>query len=658
MPRIEPPPVKYLRLLGEKYPTIESVCTEIINLQAILNLPKGTEHFMSDLHGEYEAFNHILNNCSGVIREKVDNLFSGRLTQKQRAEFCALIYYPVLKLERYKESVEDMDEWRQITLFQLIDLCKAIAVKYTRSKVRKALPKEYSYIIDELLHGESGKSAYYQEIIKSIIALNRAEDFIIEMCALIKRLAVDHLHIVGDIFDRGPRADRIMDQLTKHHSVDIQWGNHDILWMGAGIGNHACAAQALLNSAAFGNLRILESGYGINLLGLALFADKTYARSARFESRVLPGSSMDEEDVELNSKIYKALAVMLFKLEGQIYTRRPEYGMRARMFLDKIDFAARTARIGENTYPMADMDLPTIDPENPYALSPEERKLISDLRDCFLQSDRLRAHIRFLYTKGSIYLISNQNLLFHGCIPMNEDGSFSKVTLCGATASGRAYLDNCDDVARAAFYGAGAEQSEASDAMWYLWCGQSSPLFGRSAMTTFERLFVADKSASVEVKNPYYTHIQHREQCERILKEFGLEGKASHIINGHVPVRVLEGESPLKGGGKLIVIDGGFSRAYQPVTGAAGYTLIFNSHGMRLSAHSPFESTLDAVEKNSDIYSSSAVFETLKERMLVKDADNGRQIAEQIKDLKALLNAYREGAVPEKSHNPDFRSPF
>ncbi|MDR3240528.1 MAG: fructose-1,6-bisphosphatase [Clostridiales bacterium] len=640
--------LKFLKLLAEKYPSIDSVCTEIINLQAILNLPKGTEHFMSDVHGEYETFNHILNNCSGVIRQKVDFVFSGRLTGKQRAELCTLIYYPALKLERVKNTVEDLDEWRQITLVQLIDLCRAIAGKYTRSKVRKALPKDYSYIIDELLHTayrESRQAQYYQEIMRSIIVLDRADDFIKELCALIKRLAVDHLHIVGDIFDRGPRADRIIDQLLKHHSVDVQWGNHDILWMGAAAGSYVCIAQALANSAAFGNLQILEQGYGINLRELALFANKTYTRSACFEPRVMPGIDMDESDVDLNSKIYKALIVMLFKLEGQIYIRRPEYGMENRLLLDKINLDEKTVRVGDATYQMMDTCLPTLDPNDPYALSPEEEKLMADLCDCFQQSDKLQQHIRFLYTKGSMYLIFNKNLLFHGCLPMDEDGGFTDVELCGVKASGRKLLDNCDNIARKAYFGSGAEKEAAADAMWYLWCGRYSPLFGRSAMTTFERRFIEDKTAHTEIKNHYYTHVQSQEQCESILREFGLESEFSHIINGHVPVRASDGESPIKGGGKLIVIDGGFCRSYQPTTGIAGYTLIFTSQAIRLSAHTPFESTLEALEKNYDIHSTTTVFETLKERMLVRDADNGLNIAAQIEDLMALLTAYRKGDI-------------
>ena len=641
--------IKYLRLLTDKYPTIESVCTEIINLQAILNLPKGTEHFISDLHGEYEAFNHLLNNCSGVIRQKVDSLFKGRLTEKQRAELCALIYYPAFKLERFKKSITDFDEWCEITLFQLIELCKIVAIKYTRSKVRKALPKDYSYIIDELLHVESAKQEYSAEIIRSIIALNCAENFIKEMCALIKRLAVDHLHIVGDIFDRGPRSDKIMEQLIRYHSVDVQWGNHDILWMGASTGNHACIAQVLMNSALYGNLQILERGYGVNLRELAFFADKTYSRVPNLESRVLPGVDTNEKEKDLNSRIYKAMAIILFKLEGQIYKRRPEYDMENRIYLDKIDFTEGTVHIGNNQYRMMDMDLPTIiDPNDPYVLTIEEEKLISDLRDCFLQSERLQRHIRFLYSNGSMYLISNQNLLFHGCIPMNEDGSFTNVTLCGMTASGQKFLRHCDNVAREAYFGTGLGKQEAADAMWYLWCGRNSPLFGRSAMTTFERLFIAASATHIEEKNPYYRHVLVRENCERILKEFGLEGEATHIINGHIPVKVSNGESPVKGGGKQIVIDGGFCQAYQPVTGIAGYTLIFNSECIRLSAHSAFESTISAVENNTDIHSTSTVFEPLKQRMLVKDTDNGRQIAEQIKVLKTLLDVYREGLITEK----------
>lgn len=643
---------KYLELLSAKFPTIRSVCTEIINLRAILNLPKGTEHFLSDLHGEYEAFTHIINNCSGVIREKVKEIFSGRLTGKQRAELCTLIYYPELKLQVIKKSVPDLAEWYEITLLQMVELGKSIATKYTRSKVRKAMPSDYSYIIDELLHadyGEVNQSLYNKKIMESILSLGNADDFIIAFASLIKRLAVDRLHIVGDIFDRGPRPDRIMDMLMMHHNVDIQWGNHDILWMGAAAGNQACVAAVLVNSAAFGNLAVLEQGYGINLRPLAMFAEKTYGYSKQFVPSFLPGDEEPGEDLfVMESKIYKALSVMMFKLEGQIYRRHPAYKMQDRMLLEHIDFEKHTVRIGEVDHPMADMDLPTINPNDPYALTPEEVQIMDELCNCFIRSARLQKHMQFLYSRGSMYLICNQNLLFHGCVPMKADGTFAKVKLCGKKLGGKALFDHCDWIARTAYFGQGKEKERAVDAMWYLWCGKLSPLFGRGGMTTFERRFIVDPATWVESKNPYYDHIQTREGCLHILSEFGLNSDLSHIINGHVPVRASHGESPIKGGGKLVVIDGGFCRAYHPRTGIAGYTLIYNSYEMRLSAHKPFESQRKAVEKNVDIYSSTNVFEQLEQRMLVMDTDIGRNISEQIYDLSLLLAAYRDGIINEK----------
>ena len=642
--------IRYLELLSKQYPTIRSVCTEIINLRAILNLPKGTEHFMSDLHWEYEAFTHILNNCSGVIREKVDDLLDCTLSDEEKGEFCTLIYYPEMKLAQMKKSGGISDDWYETTLLRMIELCKGIASKYTRSKVRKAMPADFSYIIDELLHadyGEANQSLYYEKIMESIIAVHEADDFILALASLIKRLAVDRLHIVGDIFDRGPRPDLIMDMLMTHHSVDIQWGNHDILWMGAAAGNEACCAAVLVNSSAYGNLQVLEQGYGINLRNLAMFADRTYAESAQFTPRIAEGED-GEEDPVLAGKIYKALSVMMFKLECQLYRRHPEYGMEDRILLDKLDLAAGTVLIGDAVYPLTDRDLPTVDPADPLALSQEEEALMAELKDCFLRSAKLRRHVQFLYSRGGMYRIYNQNLMFHGCIPMDVEGNFSTVVLCGKAASGRALLDQADAVARTAYFGTGAPQQQALDAMWYLWSGRGSPLFGRSSMTTFERLFVADESTWTERKNPYYQHIQSAEPCLRILGEFGLTSDISHIINGHVPVRAVDGESPVKGGGKLVVIDGGFCRAYHPRTGIAGYTLIYNSYGMRLSAHMPFESTRLALENNADIHSVTDVFETMQQRMLVMDTDIGQDISEQIYDLSLLLSAYRAGTIAEK----------
>jgi len=637
---------RYLRLLSKQYPTIQSVCTEIINLHAILNLPKGTEHFISDLHGEYEAVNHIMNNCSGVIREKVDEL-GDSCGAEQRRELCTLIYYPEKKLASIKKTQKNMDSWYETTLLNMVEVCKSIAKKYTRSKVRKAMPQEFSYILDELVHAvynEESQSAYYNEIMESILALGIADEFIVAMALLIKRLAVDRLHVVGDIFDRGSRPDLIMDMLIDHHSVDIQWGNHDILWMGAAAGSPACMAAVVTNCVAYGNLRVLEEGYGINLRPLALFAEKTYSESACFQARNLE-KNQDPRDRVLAGKIYKAISIILFKLEGQLWKRHPEYGMESRLLLDKIDYQQGTINLNGTVHPLKDWDFPTMSTADPYALSQEESRVVRRLMESFRSSERLERHVRFLYSHGSMYAASNQNLMFHGCIPMNEDGTFTAVELMGEKASGRALMDLADVMARTAFFGKGEDKERACDGMWYLWCGKQSPVFGRDRMTTFERLLVADKSTWAENDNPYYNHIESEDACIRILEEFGLFSKISHIVNGHVPVRAADGESPVKGGGKRIVIDGGFCKAYQPRTGIAGYTLIYNSYGLRLSAHKSFESTAEAVENNLDIHSTTQVFETMRERMMVKDTDVGQDISDQIYDLSLLLSAYRTGAL-------------
>lgn len=640
--------LKYLGLLAKQYPTIQSVCTEIINLRAILNLPKGTEHFLSDLHGEYEAFTHILNNCSGVIREKVDQVFGDRLPEWQRAELCTLIYYPQHKLKLMKVQGEDLEAWYETILLQMTDICKVVASKHTRSKVRKAMPADFSYIIDELLHAdyeEANQSLYYEKILESILAIGAAEPFICALASLIKRLAVDRLHIVGDIFDRGPRPDLIMDQLMDHHSADIQWGNHDILWMGAACGNPACVAAVVVNSAVYGNVKVLEQGYGISLRPLALFADKTYRESPRFSPRIRPEDDMSQSETVLAGKMYKAIAIIMLKLECGLYRRHPEYGMAHRILLDKIDLDRGTILLDGVEHPLLDRDLPTVDPRDPLALTDEEQLIIEELVGCFRRSNRLRQHIQFLYANGGMYKLYNHNLMYHGCIPMEEDGSFTTLDLCGKAVSGRRLMDQADRVARRAYFGSGAARDQAMDAMWYLWCGRNSPLFGRARMTTFERLFVRDQSTWTEEKNPYYRLSQSPEVCARILEEFGLSQDFSHIINGHVPVRAVDGESPIKGGGRLIVIDGGFCRAYHSQTGIAGYTLIYNSHGMRLSAHRPFESIQEAVVNNVDIHSTSQVFETMVHRMRVADTDIGQSISEQIYDLSLLLSAYRSGLL-------------
>lgn len=645
---------KFLQVLARQYPTVQAASTEIINLQAILNLPKGTEHFMSDLHGEYEAFEHILNNASGVIREKVDALFSNTMTTQERAVLSTLIYYPQAKLDEIKRTVSDLDEWYRITLNRLIELCRLVASKYTRSKVRKALPEEFEYIIDEMLHNrydEYNRGGYYQNILTTIIEIDRADAFIEALCSAIKRLVVDTLHIVGDIFDRGPRADIIMDALIRHHSVDIQWGNHDILWMGAAAGSRTCIANVLNNSITYNNLQVIETGYGISLRPLATFAAETYAGSdvSCFTPKLFGEGDYKPKDIDLVARMHKAVAILLFKLEGQIIRRNPSFQMEDRLLLDKIDYEAGTVQIDGRSYPLRDWDFPTVRREDPYTLSPEEAELMDQLAAAFCHSEKLQRHVRFLYANGGLYKRFNGNLLFHGCIPMNADGSFTCFD-CGETLSGRAYMDYVEAMARQGYYARhGSPQRQyGKDFLWFLWCGRNSPLFGRDRITTFERLLVADESTWIERKNPYYQYSAEEESCLKILQEFGLTGEHSHIINGHVPVRSKDGENPVKAGGRLIVIDGGFCRAYQPQTGIAGYTLVYNSYGIRIISHEPFESRQAAIQGNKDILSSSTVFETVSDRLKVADSDIGRDLHERIEGLRMLLSAYRTGLLKEK----------
>lgn len=618
---------KYLLLLAEKYPSIPAVSREIINLSAILNLPKGTEHFMSDLHGEYEAFYHILNNCSGVIREKVKLTFGDSFGEHEQREICTLIYYPEQKLEMLKARGIATPEWYKLTLKQLIDLAKVLSSKYTRSKVRKALPPEFSYIIDELIHAQpdedNNQYVYHEKILDTIINIDSGDEFIIALATSIKRLAVDHLHIVGDIFDRGDGADKIMKLLMDYHSLDIQWGNHDILWMGAAAGCRACVSSAVRNSIKYNNMSTLESGYAISLRALTLFAEKTYAEK------------------EPMAAALKAISIISFKLEGQIIQCHPEYEMNHMLLLDKIDFEKGTVLVDGVEYALNDTDFPTVDPESPYALTADEEKIINDLTAAFQSSERLQKHIQFLYAKGSMYRLYNGNLLFHGCIPFDENGNFDGVTIGGRTYLGKAYMDYADKTARRAYF---SGDSAALDFMWYLWCGEKSPLFGRK-IKTFERMFIDDTAAWKEEKNPYFVHYQSEKTCMMILREFGLFSDVSHIINGHTPIHASNGESPIKSNKKLLVIDGGFCKAYQGATGIAGYTLIYNSHGMRIKAHQPFESIEKVLTENKDIESSSDMFETEHKRVMVKDTDDGKRIISLIDDLQQLLYAYRQGVI-------------
>ena len=625
--------MKFLRLLSEKYPTRQQVCTEIINLQAILNLPKGTEHFMSDLHGEYEAFFHILNNSAGVIREKVDMAFEEVLTARERSSLCTLIYYPQEKLRRIREEGRNTEEWYRFVLQKLIDLAKLLSSKYTRSKVRKAMPSEYSYILDELLHAQpdedNNQLVYHSKIIDTLLRLEEGDDFIIALSSLIKRLAVDHLHIVGDIFDRGERPDAILNMLMDHHSLDIEWGNHDILWMGAACGSQACIAAVVRNCLSYNNISVLEQGYGISLRPLVLFAEKMY----------------DEEDPNKAAK--KAISIILFKLEGQIIRRNPEYQMEDRLLLDKVDYENASIELGGKTYPLKEKHFPTVDRDDPYKLSQAEREIMDELEKLFLESEQLQRHVEFLYSHGSMYQVFNGNLLFHGCVPLDEDGALKAIHLEGRIYQGRSYMDYADMAARRAFFNEDPPQRYL-DFMWYLRCGSNSPLSGR-VVKTFERTFIEDKSTWEEPKNPYYEYQSSEPVCRMLLREFGLYSENSHIINGHTPVHVNQGENPLKAHGRLIVIDGGFCKAYQKTTGIAGYTLIFNSHGMRLKSHQPFSGMEAALEENMDIDSESQQVVTFPKRVMVADTDTGERLKEQIADLEDLLTAYREGWIAAKA---------
>ncbi|MBQ3803313.1 MAG: fructose-1,6-bisphosphatase [Oscillospiraceae bacterium] len=651
-----PEELRFLRMLSRQYPTLRAAGAEIINLKAILNLPKGCEHFISDVHGEHEAFLHILNSCSGVVREQLDLLFHDSIPHSDLDELATLIYYPEEKLEQLKPQIADLDEWYRITLNRLVEVCRAVSSRYSRSKVRTALPAEYAYIIEELLHthtDEINKLDYYKNIISTIVEIGQAPDFIAAICEVIKTMAVDRLHLVGDIFDRGPRADIIMDSLLKYHSVDIQWGNHDVLWMGAASGSRTLVATVLSNSIHYNNLEVVETGYGISLRPLSVFANETYRDSdvSRFAVK-LTGADVahyTEKDKLLSARMHKAITVILFKLEGQKILRHPEYGMEDRLLLDKIDYENKCITINGVTWPLEDTDFPTVDPEHPYDLTPEENAVIDQLTDSFERSEKLQRHVRFLYSKGSIYKIHNGNLLFHGCIPLTPEGKLLPLTLDETPRAGKDLLDYIDSAARQAYYykRGTPERKLGMDLLWFLWAGRNSPIFGRDRMTTFERRLIADEASWTEAKNPYYTLYQDPEVCDFILKEFGLEGPHCHIINGHVPVKVRKGESPIKGGGKLLVIDGGFCKAYQSTSGIAGYTLISTSKSYRIVAHQPFVGREKAIRENYGIASSTDIFERQESRQMVADTDFGEELRMRIEDLKALLDAYRDGAVME-----------
>lgn len=646
--------IDYLTLLAEQYPNIKSACSEIIRLQSKQKLPKLTEHFMSDIHGEYESFLHILKNASGVIKYKIQDIYGRTLSEEDRQILCTLIYYPEQKLDWIKRRVANIDDWYKITLYRLVEICRVVASKYTRASVRELLPPLFGDIIDELIHSPTDygtdKEGYYNESISCIIELGQADSFIVEIAQLIQKLAIGRLHIIGDIFDRGPRADIILDTLINYHSVDIQWGNHDVQWMGAAAGSPACIATVLSVSTKYANFDCLEDGYGINMRPLTVFAMETYGDDPCdcFKLRNPNHVRLSQHDSDLWAKMHKAISIIQFKLEGQLIKNHPEFMMDNHIMLDRIDYEKGTVLIEGKKYKLRDNNFPTINPDNPFRLTVEEQSLMESLRSSFLHSEKLQKHIRFLYAKGSMYLNYNNNLLYHGCIPMTEDGEFKEVCLKGKKYSGKALLDKAEQIAREGFFGknGSAEKEYGEDFLWYLWCGSGSPVYGKNKMTTFERYFIEDESIWAEVKDPYYKLSSSPDICKKILTEFGIEPDAfSHIINGHVPVKIKKGESPIKAGGKLLVIDGGLSKAYQSQTGIAGYTLLFNSHGLLLSEHGAFESVESAIMEEKDIYSSLDSVDVAPKRILVEDTDAGKAQAKKIDALKALVNAYQKGLL-------------
>ena len=644
--------LRYLRLLSQKYQTVAAAASEIIRIEALLRLPKGTEHFMSDLHGEHEAFVHILNSASGVIREKIDTVLGPDVPAEERAELATLVYYPNQKLPELKARQPDLHAWYRLTLLRLIDLCRFVSSKHTRDHVRRCLPQNCGYILDELLHAhfeDHDKDQYYGEIIESILRYDRADAYIVRFCEVIKRLAVDRLHIVGDLFDRGPRPDRILDSLMAHHQVDIQWGNHDVVWMGAAAGSPLCIMTVLKTTLAYNNLDTLEGGYGISLRQLERFAQNTYAASdvSRWIPHADPRTAAG--DLTAAARMHKAVTVMMLKLEAQVIARNPDFDLQGRDFLNHIDFAAGTVDYHGTVYPLLDCDFPTVDPAAPTTLTAEEAHVIAGLVRSFAESERLQRHVQFLYAHGAFYKICNGNLLYHGAVPMTEDGAFAAIRFEGVARSGKQLFDYCDRRARQGYSAPPGSPARLAgqDFLWYLWCGAKSPLFGRSAMTTFERLYIADPAAHREIKDPYYRHIAALDTAERILREFGLAGAGCHIVNGHVPVRAIEGESPIKGGGRLIIIDGGFCRAYHQRTGIAGYTLVYNSRGLILRTHQPFESAEKAIHEDEDIASKSEYIYTAPQCILVRDTDEGGRKQALIRDLCALVEAYQTGVLPQ-----------
>lgn len=643
---------RYLERLSDLYPTIAAASTEIINLQAILNLPKGTEHFLTDVHGEYEAFSHVLKNGSGSVRRKIEDVFGNTMSRKDKKFLATLIYYPKAKMDKVRQTEQNMDDWYKVNLYRLIEVAKRAASKYTRSKVRKSLPNDFAYVIEELITEKAevnDKESYYNEIISTMIRIGRAEEFIIAISELIQRLVVDHLHIVGDIYDRGPGPHIIMDKLMDYHSLDIQWGNHDVLWMGAAAGQRGCIANVIRICARYGNLDIIEDGYGINLLPLATFALRMYEDDPCECFRLKVAERPDSYEMQMNLRIHKAISVIQFKVEGQIIQRQPAFHLEERALLHRIDYDKGTILLDGKEYRLLDRCFPTIDPENPYELTAEEEEIMERLEQAFMGCEKLQQHMRFLLNKGGLYKVYNNNLLYHGCVPLDEKGNLKEVEVFGKKYRGRELYDVLESYVRKGFFALDKkERQDGRDIMWYIWLHPDSPLFGKNKMATFERYFLAEKEMHIEKKNPYYALLENEKVIDKILIEFGLAPSDAHIVNGHVPVKRKDGESPIKCNGKVMVIDGGFSKAYQKQTGIAGYTLIYNSYGILLVAHEPFESTEEAIEKEKDIHSEIMVVKRVMDRILVGDTDVGRELREQVADLERLLAAYRSGEIIEK----------
>ncbi len=647
---------RILELLSQTFGNVSAASTEIINLEAILNLPKGTEHFIADIHGEHEAFDHILRNASGNIKRKVNEIFANTIRDEELRSLCSLIYYPERKLEYIRHQESDMVDFYHTSLHRLVKILQAVSSKYTRSKVRKALPKEFAYIIEELLHeapSSENKQAYYSRIIETIISTGQAAEFVIALCKVIQRLSIDQLHILGDIYDRGPGAHIIMDRLMDYHDFDMQWGNHDALWMGAASGNVCCIANVLRICLRYANMETLEDGYGINLVPLVMFAMETYSDDpcTIFEPRVsVEDSGLSEKNRRVIAQMHKAIAVIQFKLEAEMIRRHPEWGMESRNLLHHIDFRNGTIEIDGKSYALLDTNFPTVDPADPYRLTPDEADLVEKLRHSFRMSDKLRRHIGIFFSHGCMFTICNSNLLFHASIPLNEDGSFKEVELMGKKYAGRDLLHAIGMLMRSAFNNDTTPEVRdyASDYYLYLWCGPDSPLFDKSKMATFERYFIADKETHYEEKGNYYKLRIQPEICDRILDDFGVEGKHRHIINGHVPVKAVKGENPIKADGRLMVIDGGFAKAYHGTTGIAGYTLVYHSRGFELVQHEPFKSAEDAVRKGTDIISTTQIIEMNANRLRVRDTDKGAELQDQIDELMELLYAYRHGIIKER----------